>query len=179
MLGARGHNPVRIADEPSRPRLMPSTPRPDAGSQAPPPRPPAAPIPPAAPSERTRKLPATIALAAGFQYVHEPLVRDDATVPFLAGRDVIDSLKRRIRNSSGGSFLITGFRGAGKTTVVLRTLLEVEDMEPDTLDYLPVVLNVVRPVTIDELLFEVCGSFGIRRPAQLSATRSRNGSTRS
>ena len=28
-------------------------------------------------------------------------------------------------------------------------------MEPDTLDYLPVVLNVARPVTIDELLFEV------------------------
>jgi Cdc6-like AAA superfamily ATPase len=104
---------------------------------------------------RPRELPTRIGLVAGFQYVHEPLVRDDAAVPFLAGRDVIEGLKRRIRNSSGGAFLVTGFRGAGKTTVVLRTLLEVENMEPDTLDYLPVVLNVARPVTIDELLFEV------------------------
>lgn len=100
-------------------------------------------------------MPLTVTLAPGFQYVHEPLLTDDATVPFLAGREVIESLKRRIRNSTGGSFLVTGFRGAGKTTIVLRTLIEVEAMEPDTLDYLPVVLNVARPVTIDELLFEV------------------------
>lgn len=139
---------------------MTSVPHPVAGPQAPPPPPPPAapqqpPVPPAPQAPRTRELPTRVALADGFRYVHEPLVRDDATVPFLAGREVIDSLKRRIRNSSGGSFLVTGFRGAGKTTVVLRTLLEVEDMEPETLDYLPVVLNVARPVSIDELLFEV------------------------
>ena len=134
---------------------MSSALRPPAGSRAPPPPPSSPRMPPVAPGERPRQLPARIALVPGFQYVHEPLVRDDGAVPFLAGRDVIEGLKRRIRNSSGGAFLVTGFRGAGKTTVVSRTLLEVEDMEPDTLDYLPVVLNVARPVTIDELLFEV------------------------
>lgn len=140
---------------------MSSAPHSLAGPQAPDlrlqpgPGSPPPPMPPAHPSERPRELPARIALAEGFRYVHEPLVRDDAAIPFLAGRDVIESLKQRIRNSSGGAFLVTGFRGAGKTTVVLRTLLEVEDMEPETLDYLPVVLNVARPVTIDELLFEV------------------------
>lgn len=100
-------------------------------------------------------LPERIPLREGFRFVHEPLIQQQAALPFLEGHDVIESLKRRIRHSSGGSFLVTGFRGAGKTTIVLRTLVEVEAMEPDTLDYLPVVLNVARPVTIDELLFEV------------------------
>jgi tRNA A-37 threonylcarbamoyl transferase component Bud32 len=83
-------------------------------------------------------------------------MRDDSgPIPFLGEAHAIDGLRDRIRNSRGGSFLVTGFRGAGKTTAVLRTLEEVEAMEPDTIDYLPVVLNVARPVSLDELLFEV------------------------
>ena len=100
-------------------------------------------------------LPERIDLVQGFHYVHEPMTDDSGPIPFLGEPHAVDGLRDRIRNSRGGSFLVTGFRGAGKTTAVLRTLEEVEAMEPDTLDYLPVVLNVARPVTLDELLFEV------------------------
>jgi Protein kinase domain len=100
-------------------------------------------------------LPQRIDLVDGFQYVHEPLLDDSGPIPFLGEQAAIRGLRDRIRNSRGGSFLVTGFRGAGKTTAVLRTLEQVEAMEPDTLDYLPVVLNVARPVGLDELLFEV------------------------
>jgi hypothetical protein len=100
-------------------------------------------------------LPERIDLVDGFQYVHEPLLDDSGPIPFLGEQGAIAGLRDRIRNSRGGSFLVTGFRGAGKTTAVLRTLEQVEAMEPDTLDYLPVVLNVARPVGLDELLFEV------------------------
>jgi len=100
-------------------------------------------------------LPERIDLVDGFQYVHEPLLDDSGPIPFLGDQGAIAGLRDRIRNSRGGSFLVTGFRGAGKTTAVLRTLEQVEAMEPDTLDYLPVVLNVARPIGLDELLFEV------------------------
>jgi tRNA A-37 threonylcarbamoyl transferase component Bud32 len=119
------------------------------------PAPPPPPEPPPAPREERPPLPDRIDLVHGFQYVHEPLLDDSGPIPFLGERGAIEGLRDRIRNSSGGSFLVTGFRGAGKTTAVLRTLEQVEAMEPDTLDYLPVVLNVARPVSLDELLFEV------------------------
>jgi serine/threonine-protein kinase len=83
------------------------------------------------------------------------MLDDVGPIPFLGDGGILGGLKSRIRNSSGGSFLVTGFRGTGKTTVILRMLGEVEAMEPDTLDYLPVVLNVARPVSLDQLLFEV------------------------
>jgi hypothetical protein len=100
-------------------------------------------------------LPERISLDGDFRYVHEPMVGDAGPIPFLGEGLVIEGLKDRILHSDGGSFLVTGFRGAGKTTAVLRTLSDVEAIEPDTLDYLPVVLNVARPVTLDQLLFEV------------------------
>jgi serine/threonine-protein kinase len=100
-------------------------------------------------------LPESIALDEEFRYVHEPMVGDAGPIRFLGESVVIEGLRDRIRHSDGGSFLVTGFRGAGKTTAVLRTLDVVEALEPDTLDYLAVVLNVARPVTLDQLLFEV------------------------
>lgn len=100
-------------------------------------------------------LPERIALDGDFRYVHEPMVGDVGPIPFLGEGVVIEGLKDRILHSDGGSFLVTGFRGAGKTTAVLRTLDDVEAIEPDSLDYLAVVLNVARPVTLDQLLFEV------------------------
>lgn len=51
--------------------------------------------------------------------------------------EVVTGLTHRIRHSNGGSFLVTGFRGAGKTTAVLRTLAELEAIEPRTNTYLP------------------------------------------
>ena len=47
-------------------------------------------------------MPVRVRLVDGFQYVHEPLLDQESRVPFLAGAEVTESLKRRIRNSRGG-----------------------------------------------------------------------------
>ncbi|MCA9744325.1 hypothetical protein KC734_22490, partial [candidate division KSB1 bacterium] len=60
-----------------------------------------------------------------FKFVHEPLSVQERAIPFLAHQPEIDMLKERILNSLGGTFLLTGFRGAGKTTVVQRALEEL------------------------------------------------------
>lgn len=99
-------------------------------------------------------LPPRVLLVRGFRYVHGPLVTDTGPVPFLGDERALDGLGERIRHSDGGAFLVTGFRGTGKTTMVLR-MLEKLASDSDSFEYFPIVLNVARPFTLEELLFEV------------------------
>jgi hypothetical protein len=113
-----------------------------------------------APATETRlpavpPLPDRVSLGEGFGYVHGPLVDDSGPIPYLGDTEVLDALKERVRHSAGGSFLVTGFRGTGKTTLILRMLGELEAGDDTLLEYIPVVLNVARPLSLDELLFEV------------------------
>ena len=93
-------------------------------------------------------------LNPGFQYIHEPLVDDRSGLPLLGNGDLVDLLKERIVHSRGGAFLVTGFRGVGKTTVIARALAELET-EHDDVAVLAVRVNVARPRTVEELLFEI------------------------
>jgi serine/threonine protein kinase len=93
-------------------------------------------------------------LRDGFRYVHEPVADDAEGLPILGNERVIAALKQRIVHSTGGSFLLTGFRGVGKTTVIARTLAEMEVDDPSG-PILAVSLNVARPRSVAELLFEV------------------------
>jgi serine/threonine-protein kinase len=113
----------------------------------PPPTLPSAPPPPAQPR--------MITLRRSFSYVHEPFSAEAQGVPTLGGRGSIEELLARLLHSRGGTFLITGFRGVGKTTSVMRTLEEAgRILRPDT-ELIPVVLNVGRPISTDQLLFAV------------------------
>jgi len=116
-----------------------------------PPAPVAAPAPPAGTPEAVVKL----RLREDFQYVHEPLEGDDRAIPFLGNRVAVEALKDRIRHSSGGSFLVTGFRGVGKTTIIRRALNELRREADVESEVLRVSLNIARPVTTDAMLFEV------------------------
>jgi serine/threonine-protein kinase len=89
-----------------------------------------------------------------FRYVHQPLADDSDGLPLLGNEDVVAALKRRIVHSAGGSFLITGFRGVGKTTVIARALAELQSGEAPVA-VLPVTLNVARPKSVEQLLFEI------------------------
>ena len=90
-----------------------------------------------------------------FRYVHEPLRAGDAAIPFVGAANLVEALRERILHSRGGAFLVTGFRGVGKTTVVRRALTEIADLEIEGARILPVTLNVARPMSTDEVLFEV------------------------
>jgi serine/threonine-protein kinase len=90
-----------------------------------------------------------------FRYVHEPLQVGDDALPMLGNSYLVDELRSRILHSRGGAFLITGFRGVGKSTVVLRALDELSGhADPQEL-LVPVVLSVARSTDIDRLLFAV------------------------
>lgn len=67
-----------------------------------------------------------VRLSTTFGYVHEPLHAEDDAVPMLGNEPFVAELKQRLRKSRGGTFLVTGFRGVGKSTVVARALHEIE-----------------------------------------------------
>ncbi|MEO3808252.1 serine/threonine-protein kinase [Sphaerisporangium sp. B11E5] len=96
-----------------------------------------------------------IPLRPSFRYVHEPLQVGDTAIPFLGDTRLVEELASRIGYSRGGTFLITGFRGIGKTTLVTHALHRIaEKAEPDEI-VVPVVLSVARPVSPDRLLYTV------------------------
>ncbi len=71
-----------------------------------------------------------IPLRNDFKFRHEP-TRSDGGAHFVGRQQEINDLTARIRFSEGGAFLITGYRGVGKTSFInqvlrqLRTILDV------------------------------------------------------
>ncbi len=88
-----------------------------------------------------------------FRYVHGPVV-GDSIMSSLHHRALSTSLRERIHRSDGGAFLIAGFRGAGKTTLVRSCVRELVDQTAGR-RYLPVFLNIARPMSTEEFLFSV------------------------
>jgi hypothetical protein len=94
-------------------------------------------------------------LKQGFCYMHEPLRTGDTAIPLLGNADLAAELRNRILHSRGGAFLITGFRGVGKSTVVLRALEALDGAEGGRDLVVPVVISVARATDIDRLLFAI------------------------
>ncbi|MEV0592421.1 protein kinase domain-containing protein [Nonomuraea cavernae] len=96
-----------------------------------------------------------VPLAESFRYIHEPLHVDEQALPLLGNDALVEELKHRLRRSRGGTFLITGFRGVGKSTIVSRALEEIAREGDSEGLIVPIVLNVARPTTPERLLFAV------------------------
>jgi serine/threonine protein kinase len=93
-------------------------------------------------------------VSESFRYIHHPSAAHDDTLPLLGNEQVVLALVERILHSDGGAFLLTGFRGVGKTTVILNALEHLRsELGRDAV--VPVFLNVARPKSTEELLFEV------------------------
>jgi serine/threonine-protein kinase len=101
------------------------------------------------PDEAVRRIP----IDESFAYLHEPL-REDGPIPLLGNDEIIEELTDRVAHSSGGSFLVTGFRGVGKTTIVDRVVSRVSAAVAPTTVF-AVKLNVARSRTSSELLYEI------------------------
>jgi serine/threonine-protein kinase len=98
-------------------------------------------------AQQKRPYQVEIPLQDNFRFVHEP-VRARFEQRFV-GRDVdIQELVHRIRFSEGGSFLITGYRGVGKTSFVNQVLSWL-DRETVLLD---VQINLARSLSPSELM---------------------------
>ncbi|MEV6107524.1 serine/threonine-protein kinase [Streptomyces sp. NPDC051940] len=97
-----------------------------------------------------------VELHRDFRYIHEPLPVGDAAIPPLGHADLVKRLRERLRFSHGGTFLVTGFRGVGKSTLVLRALAQAaEEWRGDNEELVIVHLSVARSMTPDQLLFAV------------------------
>ena len=149
-----------IADPPARQPLAP-------------PPPVAAPVPPpviARPSRRSsgthpfkiynERTPLTVPLLPTFRFIHEP-VGPGSAVQFVGRRNEMESLAERILFSEGGSFLVTGYRGVGKTSFVNQVIRKLDRAlawatpvigETQLID---IALNVARPVQPSEIMHHI------------------------
>lgn len=96
-----------------------------------------------------------IRLKPSFRYVHEPLSAAEDVLPPLANEMLRAELQSRLLHSRGGTFLITGFRGVGKSTLVMRALDEIVAMRAPSDLVLPVLLSLARSTTTEQLLFAI------------------------
>jgi serine/threonine protein kinase len=100
---------------------------------------------------RTVSLP----LKDSFRYIHEPARTGEDALASLGNDALISDLERRIRHSRGGTFLVTGFRGVGKSTLVLRALDDIVARCGPGEMVLPVALSVARATSTERLLFAI------------------------
>lgn len=103
---------------------------------------------------------ARIPLSVEFRFAHEP-VRSDQGGRFVGRSAELDTLVQRILFSEGGSFLVTGYRGVGKTSFVgqvIRTLREAVAWARPVLGESVVVdvhLTIARPLPPAELMHHI------------------------
>ena len=96
-----------------------------------------------------------VPLKPSFRYIHEPVSDNEVALPSLGDDSLLTELQNRILHSRGGTFLITGFRGVGKSTLVLRVLDQLVARSTSSDLVLPVSLSVARSTTTERLLFAV------------------------
>jgi serine/threonine protein kinase len=112
-------------------------------------------LPPPPPLELLAPQPGRWPLRPDYQPSPGPL-RYPSPLPFLGHQHVVDDLRARLRFAPGGSLLVTGTVGVGKTTVVARALDELHtEMVSTTPEPTPVVVvweSVARPTSPEELL---------------------------
>jgi serine/threonine protein kinase len=104
-----------------------------------------------------------VPLSTGFRFIHEPLGASDGAEwnQFVGRSSELEDLVSRIVLSNGGAFLLTGYRGVGKTTFVNRVIYEVRQRLPraeglvGTARVVDVHFNFARPLKPVELLYHI------------------------
>ncbi len=102
-----------------------------------------------------------IPLKPAFRFAHEPL-HAASNGRFVGRKAELEALVLRILFSEGGSFLVTGYRGVGKTSYVNQvvcTLKELvpwaEDLFDSSIEIIDVQFNLARPLNSGELMHHI------------------------
>jgi hypothetical protein len=104
-----------------------------------------------------------ISLGTEFRFVHEPLgTTSDVRWDRFVGRSVeLEDFVSRIVLSNGGAFLLTGYRGVGKTSFVNRVINQVRERLPQARAFVgdarvvDMAFNFARPLEPVELLHHI------------------------
>src|SRR5262249_42502976 len=107
-----------------------------------------------------------IPLSGSFRFTHEPL-ETVAGDRFVGRETQLSRLADRILFSNGGAFLITGYRGVGKTSFVNQLIARIERAtladNPNRISrVIGIHLNLARPLTPVDLMFLVTRSLYLR-----------------
>jgi len=103
----------------------------------------------------------SIPLSTSFRFAHEPILTGRGDRSFIGRAVELDVLAERLLFSEGGSFLITGYRGVGKTSFVncvidrMKELLSWASRELGNVTLIPVQLTLARAVKPVELMYLV------------------------
>jgi serine/threonine-protein kinase len=103
---------------------------------------------------------AAIPLRPEFRFAHEPM-GSEPSLSFVGRDEEMDALAQRLLFSQGGSFLITGYRGVGKTSFVNQVIGRVSAYvrsEPSlavSTDVVDVRLNLARALKPGELMHHI------------------------
>lgn len=114
-----------------------------------------------------------IPLNTDFRFIHEPLDCTSAAHAsrFVGRNDELEELVARIVLSDGGAFLVTGYRGVGKSTFInrvieqVRTHLRQSDLSREPIQFVDVHLNVPRVMDAVELMYHVLRGLYLRLSA--------------
>src|ERR1043166_2218919 len=88
------------------------------------------PPPPISPFAKNRQgAGAVVPLLQTFRFLHEP-IGTGSSHRFIGRQTEMESLAERILFSDGGSFLVTGYRGVGKTSYVNQVITKLEEALP-------------------------------------------------
>ena len=103
---------------------------------------------------------ATVPLRADFRFVHEPILGPRAS-RFVGRQAELNALTSRLLFSEGGSLLVTGYRGVGKTSFVNQVIRRLHEALPEAepllgrTELLDVQLNLARPMKAAELMHHI------------------------
>jgi serine/threonine-protein kinase len=95
-----------------------------------------------------------------FRFSHEP-ISIESSLPFIGRQAELNTLVERILFSNGGSFLVTGYRGVGKSSFVNQVVRNLEAALPWAERYLgkteiiAVQLNLARPLEPSKLMYHI------------------------
>jgi serine/threonine-protein kinase len=110
--------------------------------------------------KKSHKYEALIPLKPIFRFVHEP-IGPKTHSHFIGRQDELRALAERILFSDGGSFLVTGYRGVGKTSFinevinVLKDNLSWASAHLRNTDVLDIHFNLARPLKPAELMHHI------------------------
>lgn len=103
---------------------------------------------------------ARVPLVESFRFVHEPISGNSA-YRFVGRQSELQSFAQRILFSEGGSFLVTGYRGVGKTSFINQVVSQLEaaalwaDSFLGRTEVVDVYLNIARPIQPGELMHHI------------------------
>jgi serine/threonine protein kinase len=111
-------------------------------------------------SKRAAEIEAVIPLHSVFRFVHEP-IGPETRSHFVGRRKEMKTFAERMLYSDGGSFLITGYRGVGKTSFVNEVLATLKKSlgkahgGAGAAEVLDVRFNLARPLQPGELMHHI------------------------